>query len=339
MKNKVLDITHKNYITILGRKIRCNEEEIDLDKLKFYEENPRVRSRLERYEDHLTQEEINDIMWAVDDSAHDLYGQIEAHGGLIEPLIVSNNMVIEGNTRLCALKHLYKNDPSPKWKKARCKVIEEKIDHKELIVLLGNYHIVGKNPWEAYEKANFFKELIKCESMDIDEVQKLLGNKLTKKEIQDHIDAVELMKAHNIDLDKDMKKFSYFYEYVKSRKLNKWREEDRDADKKFVGLVKNGRLPKGEMVRNLNVVIKSKKAFNKLSEGSASFEEALYIAEEKNPELASTFYSQVKKMTQKFKEIGVVSLRNEVEEDPKKKKLISNLYKAVKKICEQVGVK
>ncbi len=76
----------------------------------------------------MTQKDIEKEMWGVD-STKKLFRDIKRNEGLLEEIIVKDNLVIEGNTRLCAYRKLYadanRNNDSEgmgKWRKIRAKI-------------------------------------------------------------------------------------------------------------------------------------------------------------------------------------------------------------------------
>lgn len=67
----------------------------------------------------------------------------QENGGLIEEVLVLGNQVIEGNTRLCAYRNLYKQAPEgqkSKWSKIRAKRLLEEIDVKDLFLIRQTSH-------------------------------------------------------------------------------------------------------------------------------------------------------------------------------------------------------
>ena len=105
-----------NIIKILGKDIPYVDEPKDIYQLKFYEKNPRVLSKLVREESLAgSREEKQQVLEKAliqESSVKNLMKTIKEHGGLMEPLIVqgSTKDVLEGNSRLAALRTLYRKE-------------------------------------------------------------------------------------------------------------------------------------------------------------------------------------------------------------------------------------
>src|SRR3989344_7084866 len=113
----------KNYINLGGEKIPIKTEMIDIFKLKYYPENPRILSIIKQNPEIIKNEKlIEEKLWS-DNDTHRLYRDIEHHGGLIHPIIVHDNYVLEGNTRLCCFRRLYEPNKDNKWRFIKCEIL------------------------------------------------------------------------------------------------------------------------------------------------------------------------------------------------------------------------
>ncbi|MBD3340836.1 MAG: hypothetical protein GF353_17135, partial [Candidatus Lokiarchaeota archaeon] len=93
----------ENSITIDGKNIPCSIELRDIFELQYYVENPRIHFIISSLGKNVTQEDIEKEMWGAD-STKKLFRNIKRNDGLLEEIIVKDNLVIEGNTRLCAYR-------------------------------------------------------------------------------------------------------------------------------------------------------------------------------------------------------------------------------------------
>ena len=75
--------------------------------------------------------------------------------------------------------------------------------------ILGTWHIKGKNPWDAYEKAAYLKRMISDYHYSIEEIA--LSISQTVKFVEDNIEAHDLMVENDVYT---LEKFSYFYQLV-----------------------------------------------------------------------------------------------------------------------------
>ena len=139
-------------ISIGGERIHFKYEMRDIFQLKFYPDNPRIASIIIRKKGEVVDDDFIDGKLWENNSTHRLKRNIEDHGGLQHPIIVHGNWVIEGNTRLCCFRHLYDETKDEKWRKINCQVLVQELSKKQVNLLLGNEHIVGKIEWIPSKK-------------------------------------------------------------------------------------------------------------------------------------------------------------------------------------------
>lgn len=146
---------------------------IDISKLKFDPENPRLPSKYNGMKDEM---EIIDYMLRYGNIVELMKSIGETGYSDAEPLLVTKNnegtyIVIEGNRRLAALKLLNNPDLAKVKKKSIIEVLNEvKATPKEVPVIvyqerddvldyLGYRHITGVKDWGSLEKARYLKQL------------------------------------------------------------------------------------------------------------------------------------------------------------------------------------
>lgn len=213
----------ETYITLLGEKIPIKEELKDIFELKFYKENPRIASIIQKEKQkgtEITDDFIDKELWERT-GTHEVFRRIEKHGGLIHPIFVYENEVIEGNTRLCAYRHLYKKAEEEKTDKERwgyinCKILLKKLDKNQIYALLGDEHIVGKIEWNTYEKAMWMKQMVEDEGFSMEEVKMVTG--LSEPTIRKYIESYKTMITEEID---DPKKFSHVEQLIGNAEISK----------------------------------------------------------------------------------------------------------------------
>lgn len=103
---------------LLGKEIQYSEDFVEVEKLKFYAENPRVFSVVREVKDfdslpELQQQKEIYKKLLKEPSVKNLIPDIRRHNGLIDPIVVLVNTweVIEGNSRLAAYLKL-KDEPN-----------------------------------------------------------------------------------------------------------------------------------------------------------------------------------------------------------------------------------
>ena len=144
----------KRIIIIAGQHIEVEEKCLKHSDLDFYPENPRIYNTIHaEIGDNPTQKVIESAMKKLD-SVKTLKQSIEVNGGLLEPIIVRRNVVLEGNSRLAAYRMLAEKDPI-KWADIRCNVLPDDTSDDVVFSLLGTLHIIGKTPWSPFEQAGY----------------------------------------------------------------------------------------------------------------------------------------------------------------------------------------
>jgi hypothetical protein len=246
---------------------------IEQSKLKFFVDNPRIYSvvraggktpdQKDIYEELLEQEHVRELK---DD--------IKLNGGLIDPLIVKAGTleVLEGNSRLAACRWLYHNDKdSALWGKVKCTLLPADIPEPLIFAILGQYHIRGKKDWVPYEQAGFLHRRFTHHKEDIPSVAQELGIKLG--EAQHQIEVFEFMIKYN---EVKRERWSYYDEYLKSKKIKKAREQYPDFDKIIVQKIRKSEIKRAVDVRDSlpGICVGPPKNLKRFVEGKIDFEEA-----------------------------------------------------------------
>jgi hypothetical protein len=260
----------KNYINLLGKKIPIFEEFRKISELNFYKENPRIASIIQKEKqlgNIITDELIDEKLWGID-GTHKIFRRIQKHGGLINPVVVYKNEVIEGNTRLCAYRHLYKiaveeNDDPQRWEMISCKVLLEQLSNSQIYALLGDEHIVGKIEWGTFEKALWMNQMLEEQGFNIEDVKKVTG--LSEPTIYKYVGAYKTMIKENVG---DPKKFSHFEQLVGNSAIKDIEKKtDPDIKKKVIVAIKSGQINQAMDVRKIPVVWKDKNSRKKFISG------------------------------------------------------------------------
>lgn len=338
------------YMMIGSKRVPIRIEEIDIFQLDYYPDNPRINYVLSKYGGHLDQNTIEQSLWTLD-STKNLAEDIRRNGGLIEEVLVLGNQVVEGNTRLCAYRHLYKTAPEgqkDKWKKIRAKRLLEKIDIKDLFLLLGKLHIEGKTEWDPYEKASYIYKMTDENGMSLDEISTIVG--MPASNIRTQIAAYELMRDNYLpkitkldDKETEIKKFSIFLEYCRGADLQKMKRESPDVltDEKFIKWVLEGRVRSAayDVRKDLANILKCKPARKVFLNNPP--EEAVPAAKEvvalDRPETADTFFAKLDQMTKFLSEAPVIKVKSKVAENPRMKSLVDKFHTEVMKFYRTIS--
>lgn len=259
----------KDSLTINGREIPVEIGFWPQEKLKFWQENPRVYSIICAGEKNLSQEEIQERL-SEREHVKLLVHSIKANGGLTDPIIVRGGdlVVLEGNSRLAAYRILFHSDPI-KWGKIKCKILPKDINDSLVFMLLGEYHIIGRKDWQPYEQAGYLYRRYRLQKIPLDDIQKDLGIK--KSEIEHLVEVYSFMIKNN---DTDVNRWSYYEEFIKSSFINKVREEYPKFDELIVKKIKDGEISRAIDIREKLIPIAkaSPKIVKNFAIGKTNFE-------------------------------------------------------------------
>jgi hypothetical protein len=277
---------NKNEIVVNGQKIQTDLDEIDIFKLKYWKENPRVNALIKQNfgDKDVSDKDIEKLLWDKVDSVKDLYTDIKKHGGLIDEILIKGDTVLEGNSRLCAFRKLYEkaeqqNDEKEmlKWSYIRARILPDDISYDVIFSILGTWHIKRKAEWDTYEKAAYFKRMHTDYGYSYKDIASSVSQSLTEKFIKDHIEAHDLMVENKIlSLDR----FSYFYQLVLEKNNSKYSEyfaKEPQIVNRVIETIQKDELKRAEDLRDLPKIIKDAKAKREYLSGNANFIEALDI--------------------------------------------------------------
>ena len=228
------------------------DTELNQQDLEYYAENPRVFTALQSSgEDIPSQATIERIMQRLD-SVKKLKVSIESNGGLMNPIIVRKNIVLEGNSRLAAYRLLASKDPI-KWSKIRCAILPDDISDELVFNLLGTYHIIGQTPWSPFEQAGYLYRTKQKSRKNIKAIAKELGMKQSDAEL--YIRVYQTMLDAN---EVSATKWSYYFELLKSRHIVKFADQNPSLDviPTLVEKIKNGDFERAEDVRKVAALAK-----------------------------------------------------------------------------------
>jgi hypothetical protein len=236
-------------ITIGSKEIEADEEVLNQADLDFYEENPRIYSQILNFEGGCAiQTEIENALTRME-HVKQLQNSIEQNGGLIDPvLVIKRNgryTVLEGNSRLAAYRILAEKDLA-KWKTIKCLILPDSISENDIFTLLGQYHLIGRKDWNAFERAAYIFRKKETSGFDSDILAKNIG--LTHGDVKHALKVYQFMKDHD-DLRAD--RWSYYDEYLKNQGIKKYRETiSHQLDPIFVSQVKSGEIKEARVVRD-----------------------------------------------------------------------------------------
>jgi len=339
----------KESITVLGREITYEIKDLDIKTLEYDPENPRINRIVSRIPSNKVTQEFIEMELLKLDSTKDLTTDLEANKGVVDEVYVLKKKVIEGNRRLCAYRRLHKKYPTEKrWQFIKARILQDDVTDEEISYILVTFHIKGKTPWDAYEKAAYVRRMIKKLNKTPDEIGKQLG--MHKKTIESMLNAYETMSSkylrnsHDNRLDSgtkdEVKKFSYFDTFYRQKELVKRAQETPAFLDEFVEWIREDRFKAARNVRDLPKILGNKKACKAFYEGepAEAFDEAMHILYEHKPEKVDRFYKKIREFRDFISEAEALKIKTEIEENKNKKAELQQCYKELKRFCKGIGI-
>lgn len=234
--------------------VLVTDTELNQADLLFYAENPRVFSALHTLDDDSPSQDTIEKEMCKLDHVKTLRTSIEANGGLLEPVIVRGNVVLEGNCRLAAYRMLARKDIS-RWSMIRCTVLPDNITEEQILSLLGTIHIIGRMDWNAFEKAGYLYRTQKKSRRPINAIADDLGMKVNDAKLS--IKVYDRMREED---DMQPRKWSHYYELLKNPTITNADEENPDMKiiSRVIDKIKNEEFTDAKDIRKIGNVIKSK---------------------------------------------------------------------------------
>ena len=213
-------IHEPNTTPIGGRRVPYRDDVIDTDELQFWEANPRVYAAVrgvpgwDQANSIQRQQIIAECMERQESTRNVLEG-LRRHKGQQEPLIVDlrENVVIEGNSRLAALRTLAREDSS-NWGAAICRCYND-LTEEERFALLSEMHVIGKTEWSPYAKAATYWRQHHELKWDLSMIARVNRTKVAK--VKCELATVDLMAKAN---ELNERKYSWYNILTSVRAIN-----------------------------------------------------------------------------------------------------------------------
>jgi len=190
--------------------MRENYRMLDVQKIAFDTENPRIRMALTKYGDRLTSERIHFALKSMGTAAtgassyESLRDSIRAMGGISVPITVisrqSGYICIDGNTRLAIYREFIERGADGNWNHIKA-VVRDDATQREIEQIRVTAHLVGAREWPPYEKARYLHYLREEKLMDYGDMIQLCGG--NRREIERQIDAFHDMNTYYRDVVDD----------------------------------------------------------------------------------------------------------------------------------------
>lgn len=319
-------------MTIGNISVEVEDLEMKQSDLMFFAENPRVYTVMHLTDDdNPSQKEIEEHMTKMD-HVKTLKVSIAANGGLLTPIIVHKNVVIEGNSRLAAYRILAKDDPV-KWGMIKATKLPDSTAPEQIHTILGILHLIGQTPWSPFEQAGYLYRTKQKSRRPLRAIAQDLGLKANEAELLHKV----YCTMHD---NKDMQptKWSYYYELLKNRSIVKADEENPDINivETIIDKIVNNEIYEAKDVRKIAEVVKSKNddaldvLINYL-DGEISLDEAVDLAGDVNR--AQSINKGVEKFNKLLTE-NLRTLKQMMKTDPDLNMKLKNIRNSLENIIK-----
>jgi methyl-accepting chemotaxis protein len=263
-----------------------------------------------------------------------LIPSIRSNGGLLEPVLVRKNVVLEGNNRLAAYRVLATAPDRKQWEQIRVRILPDSISDSDVFSLLGEYHIVGKKSWQPFEQAGYLFRRFKTQGVSEDELRQELG--VSKLKVSQLIRVYQYMMDHG---ERNPERWSYFDELLKARKFEQTRKLYPNFDEFITEKIQSGEIARAVDVREqlAEITRVGGNTLKKFMSGAYSFEEAA-----KDAQLRGSGNHNIKRISEFRKWLADQDLDEELEVTSKEElkvvkfefeKIQARLSKLMKKVA------
>ena len=285
-----------------------NYQMLEVNKISYDPENPRIKEALGSYKGELTDERIQFALSSVMEETSGtssysvLKDSIRSSKGAMVPITVipqdGEYMCIDGNTRLAIHKDFLRGNAGGCWDQIKALVLE-KTDRRDIERSRIVAHLLGARLWPAYEKAKYLNDLRENHYLDYGEMIALCGG--DRADIECQINAYHDMNEYYHGVADDpvfhLDKFSYFVELQEPAIKEAIFQAGLNL-KDFGEWLRDDKICRLADVRNLPAVLgddEARKIF--LEGGLGSIEEATKFIESKNRSMLDLGSSEVNLQT------------------------------------------
>ncbi len=311
--------------------------DVKLDDLKLDLNNV----RFQHFSKQISDKEMDKLIWD-EPGTKELYEQIKSAKGLYEePIIDSNNVVLEGNRRVVCLRKLrqkvidgeLQGFEKDAFKIIKCRMIPGHISDMDKSLLLATIHVKGKKQWPAFNKAKQIHDLYRTYNISYDNLAKYLG--------MGKITVIRMVKAYEQTYKYGQKypddkawyrKYTYFDELFKKRDLQNFVKIQANIDK-FAKWVRDGKFDDVRDIRALAQIMEDEDAMQRFE--THGFKEAFELLQEKNPVLRSREFKQIQKTIETISSFPRKELIKTLT-DPRRKKIIRKLKEEIDSLVRDI---
>ena len=325
-------------LTIEGESIPIEHRKMPLDDVRLDPSNPRIQHAVRKVSKNggISQDDLRKLILELP-GVPELFKSIRDNGGLLESIYVRpDGRIIEGNCRAASylkLNSISKHDK--RWQTIPA-VFVPNISDRQVAILQGQYHVAGKNKWQAYEKAGHLHTMRFTLQMDEKAIARALG--MHERDVIRDLKAYETMTEKLLPKMKGsngLDKWSFVQELFKRKDLEEYRAKPSNIDE-FVSLVVDKKLKHGADVRKLATILKHKDAVKVLKKQDV--ESAMSIVGKSDPTADSGAFRKLKETANLLRDLPSKELQR-LREAEKPRLILQELFTALKDVAKATGVK
>ena len=312
--------------------VPVEDVEMNQVELLFYPDNPRVHNAMHSSDsEDPTQEELEREMRSRD-NVKKLKVNIEAMGGLLNPIVICKNVVLEGNSRLAAYRILADGNRE-KWSQIKCTKLPDDISDELILTYLGSVHLVGQTPWSPFEKASYIYRMKEKSRRPVRAMAEDMGLNVAEAEL-----FVEVYETMLNAEDIKPTKWSYYFELMKNKSIRKVDKENSDLEvvSIIVDKIKNGELEEAKDVRKIGDIAKSKHEdaimiLNEYLHDDIPLDDAVELASDLNKE------QTIRKGFERFQKLlveNIADIQSQTQRDADLNMMIRNIEDTIKDLIK-----
>jgi hypothetical protein len=325
-------------LIIEGDEIPVEHRKIPLGNVRLDPSNPRIQHAVKRISKNYEISQLDLRKLILDfPGVPELFKAIRDNGGLIDPIYVRpDGTIIEGNCRAAScmkLHDIHKQDP--RWQSIPA-VSVPNITDRQVAILQGQYHVAGKNKWQAYEKAGHLHTMHTKLGMDEKSIARVLG--MRERDVIRDLKTYETMTKKLLPLLKDgngLEKWSFVQEFYKDKDLEDYRTKPANVDE-FVSLVATKKIKRGADVRKLAKILKHPTAVKVLKKQGV--DTAMSIVGKTDPTADSRAFHKLKQTTMLLQQLPQKELER-LRNSEKPQLILRDLFAAVRDVAKAAGIK
>lgn len=325
-------------LTIENESIPIEHRRMPLKGVRLDSSNPRIQHAVKKVSQNgtISQDDLRKLILELP-GVPELFKSIRDNGGLQESIYVRpDGRIIEGNCRAASYLKLHGiNKDDKRWQTIPAVFVPD-ISDRQVAILQGQYHVAGKNKWQAYEKAGHLHTMRDQLGMDEKAIARTLG--MRERDVIRDLKAYETMTKKVLPKMKGgdgLDKWSFVQELFKRKDLEEYRSKSANVDE-FVSLVVNKKVKHGADVRKLAKILKHKAAVKVLKKHDV--DSAMAVVGKADPTADSGAFRKLKETAILLRDLPSKELQR-LREAEKPRLILQELFTALKDVAKATGVK